>query len=97
MITNKQRAYLRGLANKIEAIINVGKNGITPELTESVNQALEAREIVKISILNNCMMDPKEIADIIHDRTHSEIVHIIGKKIVLYRQSKKKPIIDLPE
>lgn len=90
MITNKERAVLRGLANKTEAILSVGKNGITPELTQSVDEALEAREIVKISVLNNCLMEISEIADILHERTHSDVVQVIGKKITLYRKSKDK-------
>ncbi|MDR2902956.1 MAG: YhbY family RNA-binding protein [Clostridiales bacterium] len=97
MLTSKQRAFLRGMANKTEAIISVGKAGLTPEVTESLNTALEAREIVKISVLNNCMMDIREIADILHDRTHSDIVQVIGSKAVFFRQSKKKPVIELPK
>jgi RNA-binding protein len=97
MITSKQRAFLRGVANKTDPIISIGKAGITPEVTESLNTALEAREIVKVSVLNNCMLDIREIADILHDRTHSEIVQIIGGKAVFYRKSKKKSVLELPK
>ncbi|MDR2904183.1 MAG: ribosome assembly RNA-binding protein YhbY [Clostridiales bacterium] len=96
-MTSKQRAYVRGLANKTEPIVSVGKAGVTPELTESLNIALEARELVKISVLQNCMEDIRDIADILHDRTHSEIVQVIGSKAVFFRQSKKKPVIELPK
>ena len=96
-ITSKQRSYLRGLANGIDSIFQVGKHGLTPELTESINEALEKRELLKITVLNNCDDDARELADIIHERTHSEIVQIIGKKIVLYRESKKNPKIELPK
>ncbi len=94
-MTSKQRAYLKGLANTMEVIVHVGKSSITPELVGSVQEALEARELVKIGVLKNCADDPKEIAQIISERTRSQIVHVIGKKIVLYKESKK-PKIKLP-
>ena len=96
-MTSKQRAFLRTMANGIDPIISVGKGGITPELTASLDTALEARELVKINVLQNCMMDVREIADILHDRTHSDIVQVIGSRAVFYRQSKKKPVIELPK
>ncbi len=79
----------------MEVIVHVGKLSITPELVGSVQEALEARELVKISVLKNCTDDPKEIAQIISERTRSQIVHVIGKKIVLYKESKK-PKIKIP-
>lgn len=91
MITSKERAYLRGMANSIDAIYQVGKSSITPELTKGIDEALEARELVKINILKNCFDEPKEIAQILSERTKSDIVQIIGKKIVLYRASKENP------
>lgn len=97
MLTSKQRSYLRGLASNIEPIFQVGKNGVTPELIESVNDALEAREIVKGTVLNNCMDDIHNVASVISERTQSETVQVIGKKIIFYKQSKKKPIIELPK
>lgn len=100
MITSKQRAYLRSMSNGLNAIFNIGKSGITPELTASVDDALEAREIVKIGVLDNCDIGPKEAAQIISERTHSDIVQVIGSKFVLYRASKKnkdkKAVIQLP-
>jgi len=97
MITSKQRAYLRSLANTIEPIFQVGKSGITPDLTQGIHEALEKRELVKINVLNNCIMSAKEVAVILQERTNSEIVQVIGNKIVLFRQSKKKPRIFLSE
>lgn len=95
-MTSKQRAYLKGLAMDINPIINVGKASLTPELTEAVSEALEKRELVKISVLKNCMDDPNEIARAMAERTRSEVVQVIGKKIVLYKPSKKDPKIVLP-
>ena len=94
-MTTKQRAYLKSLAMKIEPIFHIGKSSMTPGLTEAISEALEARELIKISVLNNCGDDPRELAEIIAERTHSQIVQVIGKKIVLYREGKdnKKRIV----
>ena len=94
-MTSKQRAYLRGLASTIQPIYQIGKSEITPEFTEGINEALEARELIKISVLKNCMDEPKELAKILSERTHSEVVHVMGRKIVLYRQSKNNSKIEL--
>ena len=94
MINSKERAYLRKLANGYPVIFRVGKGGITPEFTNSVSDALEARELVKIGVLDNCGLDVKEIAQTVSARTKSDVVQVIGSKIVLYRRSKKKQIIE---
>ncbi|MGO5160809.1 MULTISPECIES: YhbY family RNA-binding protein [unclassified Bilifractor] len=87
-MTSKQRAYLKGLAMNVDTILHIGKSGITPELTENVRLALAARELIKIGILQNCMDDPKEMAQMLAERTKSQIVQIIGKKIVLYKEGQ---------
>ena len=97
MLNSKQRAYLRGLSNKIDSIFQIGKGGASPELIEAIDEALEARELIKCNVLNNCMEDIKYVASAISERTKSDIVQIIGKKIVIYRQSKEKPVIELPK
>ncbi len=96
-MTTKQRAYLKGLAMTLDPIYQIGKSALTPEITEGVSEALEARELIKINVLKNCMDDPKEMASILAERTRSEVVQVIGKKIVLYRESKDKKKIVLPE
>lgn len=96
-MTSKQRAYLKGLAMTIDPIYQVGKSSLTPELTKGLDEALQARELIKINVLKNCLDDPGEIAQIIAERTHSEVVQVIGKKIVLYRESKDKKKIELPK
>ena len=96
-MTTKQRAYLKGLAMTLEPIYQIGKSSLTPEITTGVSEALEARELIKINVLKNCMDDPTEMARILAERTHSEIVQVIGKKIVLYRESKDKKKIELPK
>ena len=96
-MTSKQRAYLKSLANNLEPIFQVGKSSLTPELTKAIGEALDARELIKISVLKNCFDDPKEIANIVAERTRSEVVMVIGKKIILYREGKnKKKKINLP-
>ena len=94
-MTSKQRSYLKGLAMTMDPIFQIGKNSLTPEFTKAVQEALEARELIKISVLQNCLDDPKELAAMIAERTRSQVVQVIGKKIVLYKEGKddKKKII----
>lgn len=96
-MTTKQRAYLKGLAMTMDPIFQIGKNSMTPELTKAVGEALEARELIKVSVLKNCMDDPRILADMLAERTRSQVVQVIGKKIVLYREGKdKNKRIELP-
>ncbi|MCI8535204.1 MAG: ribosome assembly RNA-binding protein YhbY [Hungatella sp.] len=97
-MTTKQRAYLKGLAMNLKAIFQIGKSSLTPELTAAVAEALEARELIKISVLKNCADDSRELAQILSERTHSQVVQVIGKKIILYKPAKdeKKRKIQLP-
>ncbi|MCR5331427.1 MAG: ribosome assembly RNA-binding protein YhbY [Lachnospiraceae bacterium] len=96
-MTSKQRAYLIGLAMKLDPVYNIGKGGISAEFTEGILEVLEARELIKISVLKNCDDDPKELAYILAERTHSEVIQVIGKKIVLYKESKNNKRIELPK
>ena len=95
MLNSKQRAYLMSMASKQSAILQVGKASLTPEIITSVDAALEKRELIKLSVLKNCFDDPREIAETIAERTRSQVVQVIGKKIVLYKEGKdeKKKII----
>ena len=94
-MTSNQRAYLRSLASTMQPIFQVGKAIVTPELTAGIEEALEARELIKITVLKNCMDEPMNVAIKLSERTNSEIVQVIGKKIVLYRPSKTNPKIEL--
>ncbi len=96
-MTTKQRAYLKGLAMNLDPIFQIGKSSLTPEVTTAVSEALEARELIKISVLKNCIDDPREIAAVLAERTKSQVVQVIGKKIVLYKESKDKKKIELPK
>ncbi len=96
-MTTKQRAYLKSLAMTMDPIFQIGKNSMTPELTKAIDEALEARELIKVSVLKNCMDDPRALAQTLAERTHSQVVQVIGKKIVLYREGKdKNKKIELP-
>lgn len=96
-MTSRQRAYLKGLSNHMDAIFQVGKASVTPEIVIAVNEALEKRELIKLSVLKNCFEDPKEIASMLSERTNSSVIQVIGKKIILYRPAKKEPKIQLPK
>ncbi len=89
-MNSRQRAYLKGLAMTMDPLFNVGKASLTPEITNAVSEALEARELIKVAVLKNCADDPKEIGIIMAERTRSELVQVIGKKIVLYRAAKEE-------
>ena len=98
-MTSKQRAYLKGLAMKIEPVFQIGKASLTPEVTQAVSEALEARELIMLTVLKNCLDDGSSIAEVLAERTHSQVVQVIGRKIVLYRPAKDeaKRKIQLPK
>ena len=96
-MTSKQRAYLKSLAMKLDPVFNVGKSSITPEFTAAISEVLETRELIKISVLKNCLDEPKEIAEVLAERTRSQVVQVIGKKIVLYKESRDHKKIELPK
>ncbi len=96
-MTSKQRAYLKGLAMNLEPVFQIGKGGLGPEVTEAVSETFNTRELVKISVLKNCMEDPRQMAEVLADRTHSQVVQVIGRKIVLYKENKDHKKIELPK
>ena len=89
-MTSKQRAYLKGLAMTMDPIMQIGKSGVTPELTASVSEALEARELIKLNVLQNCSDDLRQMAETLAERTRAQVVQVIGKKIVLYKEGKEE-------
>ena len=94
-MTGKQKAYLKSLASTSETILQVGKEGLTPECTASIAEALAARELVKIGILQNYDGDLEELARTAAERTRSQLIQVIGRKFVLYKEGRdeKKRII----
>lgn len=97
MLTGRQRSYLKGIANGIDPILQIGKNGITENLIKQIDEALEAREIIKVKVLNNSLLDAKETANELAKLTNSEFVQSIGNKFVLYRESRENKKIELPK
>lgn len=95
-MTSKQRAYLKSLASNLDPVFHIGKSSLTPEITEAIAEAFNNNELIKVAVLKNCMDDPKEIAQMVAERTHSQLVQVIGKKFVLYKPDKDKPKIQLP-
>ena len=96
-MTTKQRAYLKSLAMTMDPIFQIGKNSMTPELPPPPPPPPPARELIKVSVLKNCADDPRALAEILAERTKSQVVQVIGKKIVLYKEGKdKNKRIELP-
>ena len=97
MLTGKQKSYLKGLSHNMQPIIQIGKNGVNEMLVKTIEDALEARELIKISVLQNCLEEPKTMAIDIADVLVAEVVQVIGRTIILYKQSRKKKQIVLPK
>ncbi len=96
MLTGNQRSYLKGMANNIDPILQIGKKGITENFVNQVDEALEAREIIKIKVLDNSFLEPKKVANELCTLTDAEFVQSIGSKITLYRESEENKTIELP-
>lgn len=86
-MTSKERAELKSKAMKLDSIFQIGKSSLTPQMIEAVRDAIHSRELIKLNVLKNCMDDPRELAQVIAERTGSEVVQVIGKKIVLYKKN----------
>lgn len=95
MLTSKQRAYLRGLASNEPTIMQIGKGGISENLAKTVSDALEARELVKMSVLENCDWTVCEAAEELAAAVGADVVGVIGRKLILYRESEKNKRIEL--
>ena len=95
MLTSKQRAKLKGIASTTETILQVGKGGVGEQLIKQVDDALTARELVKLRLLDTVPETPDETAQALADATGSQVVQVIGRRVVLYRRNPKKPVITL--
>ncbi|HVJ50158.1 ribosome assembly RNA-binding protein YhbY [Desulfitobacterium sp.] len=96
MLTGKQKHFLRSMGNEMDAILQIGKEGLTEAVVISTNEVLETRELIKGRVLTNSMEDPKAAAENLASRTGAELVQVIGRNFLLYRESKKMPVIVLP-
>lgn len=97
MLTGKQKRHLRSLAHHLNPIFQVGKGGTNDNLVKHIVEAIEIRELIKVSVLNNCLDDPKEVGAWVAEESGSELVQVIGKTIVLYKESKDHKTIELPK
>lgn len=95
-MTSKQRAYLMSLASTLDPVFQIGKASLTPEITEAIGECFNTHELIKIAVLKNCFDDPKAMAYMLAERTQSQVVQVIGKKIVLYKENKDNKKIELP-
>lgn len=95
-LTSRQRAYLFKLSQTENALFEIGKNGVTPEVTSSIREALDKRELVKVNVLKNCPEEVADAAQTVAERTRSSLVRVIGRRFVLYRRNGKEPVIELP-
>ncbi len=96
MLTGKQRSYLRALANNLQPIFQVGKGGINDNMIKQFTEALEARELIKATVLRNAECDTRTVAEELAEAVDAQLVQVIGNKFVLYRESEKSPVIELP-
>lgn len=96
MLTNKQKRFLRAKSHAVQPIFQVGKGGVNQNMVVQINEALEARELIKISVLQNCLDDKHYVAEEIVNQTRSFLVQVIGNMIILYKPSKENKQIELP-
>ncbi len=97
MVSSRQRAYLRSLAHDMDPVFQIGKNGVTAEFLRELDDALEARELLKVRVLKNSMDEPDDAAEETAEALHAVLVQKIGRVFVLYRPSSDEPTIELPE
>ncbi len=88
-MTSKERAFLKKMAGSLDCVLSLGKSTLTPEFTEAVDEAVTARELIKINVLKNCDADIHQVAEMLADRTKSTVVQVIGRKIVLFKKAKE--------
>lgn len=97
MLTGKQKRFLRSQAHHLDAIFQIGKGGMNDGIVRHVLDAIETRELMKISVLNNCLEEPKDLAEELAKSTKAELVQVIGRTIILYKESKDHKQIELPK
>lgn len=96
MLSGKEKRYLRSLANTIDPVVQVGKASVNDSVLFSLNEALDARELVKVKVLKNCLDEVKDVAQELAEQSKAELVQVIGRNVVLYRPNPEKPLIKLP-
>lgn len=97
MLTGKQKRHLRAMGNEMDPILQVGKGGITETVVTQTDETLEARELIKCRVLQNCSEEPKTVAEELAEQVQADLVQVIGRNFLLFRASKNKPVIVLPK
>ncbi len=97
MLTSKQRAYLRSLANSLDDVVMVGKGGLSDQVYKTADEVITARELIKGKVLESCELSVREVADAISEEINADVVQVIGSKFVLYRKNEDEPVIVLPK
>ena len=97
MLTSKQRAYLRGLANSYDSLFQIGKGGVSDTLIKQVEDALKKGELIKLNSLENCPNTPREVADEIATKAKCDVVQVVGRKMIFYKRNNEEPKIVLPK
>lgn len=96
MLTGKQKRYLRSQAHHLNPIFQIGKGGLNDQLVRHINEAIELRELLKVSVLNNCDEEPKQLGPQLAEAAEAELVQVIGRTIILYKESRENKQIELP-
>lgn len=96
MLTGKQKRYLRSQAHHLNPIFQIGKGGLNDQLVRHINEAIELRELLKVSVLNNCDEEPKQLGPELAEAAEAELVQVIGRTIILYKESRENKQIELP-
>lgn len=95
-LTGKQKSFLRSMGQKLEPVVMMGKDGVTPTVVEAAREAIKKRELIKVRVLQNCMEEPEDAITMLAERADVNLVQIIGRNGLLYKRNFEKPKIELP-
>ena len=95
-LTGKQKSFLRSMGMKLDPVVNIGKEGVTPTVVQAVREAIKKRELIKVRVLQNCEEEPKDAITVLAERSDVNLVQVIGRNGLLYRKNEEKPKIELP-
>ncbi|MBQ7480081.1 MAG: ribosome assembly RNA-binding protein YhbY [Selenomonadaceae bacterium] len=95
-LTGKQKSFLRSLGMKLDPVVNIGKEGLTPTVVTAAREVIKKRELIKVRVLQNCAELPKDIITMLAERADADLVQVIGRNGLLYRKNEEKPKIELP-
>ena len=96
-LTGKQKSFLRSMGMKLDPVVNIGKEGITPTVVQAVREAIKKRELIKVRVLQNCEEEPKDAITVLAERSDVNLVQVIGRNGLFYKRNQEKPKIDLPK